>query len=425
MAAVEKYFYPPRPGSGTNTFSDNIVGLQLTDGGGLTQGNFEFTTAITEKVNRDFNIGAFSEPISLEDMDVDQIAQSRIIFAKEFRVYPNLDLSEVSNFSMYGSLTKRLEVSITRIINQFPAALDVRYVNLQSTTGFTAENIFYDSINNETFFTVNVERLVNPFDIDYSISAATNIVAREIVTSPLRNMNQTYLDYCIAVLDANNEPDIYRVNSFTPSDSLSSGQIEFFVSGAPFGTTASTVSSNYQIRPNDLVVDQVFAEVFDEVEKFLLNRLVEPPYSAVFQIPSENENGQFTTSISTVTWPLDGPWNLDIRTPSFDLYLEQINKIAVDFDIYKTDLLSRFLTQESFKEFDTRDRKVEKILQIYGRSFDEIKKFIDGMANMTSVNYNIGNNDIPSLLLKNLADTLGWEPNISPITNENFLDSIF
>ncbi len=65
------------------------------------------------------------------------------------------------------------------------------------------------------------------------------------------------------------------------------------------------------------------------------------------------------------------------------------------------------------------------VLQIYGRSFDEIKKFIDGMANMTSVNYNIGNNDIPSLLLKNLADTLGWEPNISPITNENFLDSIF
>ena len=425
MAAIEKYFYPPRPGSGVNTFSDNIVGLQLTDGGGLTQGNFEFTTSVTEKVNRNFNIGAFSEPISLEDMDVDQIAQSRIIFAKEFRVYPNLDLSEVSNFSMYGSLTKRLEVSITKIINHFPAALDIRYVNLQSTTGYTAENISYDSINNETYFTVNVERIVNPFDIDYSISAATNIVAREIITSPLRNMNQTYLDYCIAVLDANNEPDIYKVNSFTPSDSLSSGVIEFYVSGAPFGTTANTVQNNYQIRPNDLVVDQVFAEVFDEVEKFLLNRLVEPPYTAVFQIPSENENGQFTTSVSTVTWPLDGTWNLDIRTPSFDLYLEQINVIAVDFDIYKTDLLSRFLTQESFKEFDTRDRKVEKILQIYGRSFDEIKKFIDGMANMTSVNYNIGNNDIPSLLLKNLADTLGWEPNISPITNENFLNSIF
>ena len=50
MATTQKYFYPPRPGSGLNTFSDNIVGLQLTDGGGLTQGNFEFTTAITERL---------------------------------------------------------------------------------------------------------------------------------------------------------------------------------------------------------------------------------------------------------------------------------------------------------------------------------------------------------------------------------------
>ena len=60
-----KYFYPPRPGSGAATFSDNIVGLQTVEGGGLTQGNFEFTTSVTEKVNRNFNVGAFSEPLSL------------------------------------------------------------------------------------------------------------------------------------------------------------------------------------------------------------------------------------------------------------------------------------------------------------------------------------------------------------------------
>ena len=98
MAVTQKYFYPPRPASGTNTFSDNIVGLQLVDGGGLTQGNFEFTTAVTEKVNRTFNIGAFSEPITLENLDIDRINESRLIFAKEFRVYPNLDLTEVTNF---------------------------------------------------------------------------------------------------------------------------------------------------------------------------------------------------------------------------------------------------------------------------------------------------------------------------------------
>ena len=66
----KKYFYPPRPGNGAGTFSDNIVGLQIVDGGGLTQGNFEFTTNVTEKVTRTFNVGAFSAPITLEDLNV-------------------------------------------------------------------------------------------------------------------------------------------------------------------------------------------------------------------------------------------------------------------------------------------------------------------------------------------------------------------
>jgi hypothetical protein len=43
---------------------------------------------------------------------------------------------------------------------------------------------------------------------------------------------------------------------------------------------------------------------------------------------------------------------------------------------------------------------------------------------MNSVNYNVGN-DIPSQLLKNLAETLGWRINVSPITTDNFLDSVF
>ena len=67
---------------------------------------------------------------------------------------------------------------------------------------------------------------------------------------------------------------------------------------------------------------------------------------------------------------------------------------------------------------------MEKIVQIYGRSFDETRKFINSLAYMTSVNYNVGN-DIPSQLLKNLAQTLGWSTNISPITTDDFLNSVF
>ena len=175
-----KYFYPPRPGNGAGTFSDNIVGLQTVEGGGLTQGNFEFTTGITEKVNRTFNVGAFSEPMTLDMMGIEDVMESRRIIATNFRVYPNYDVSQVLNFSMYGSLSERFRVSVTKAINFFPAALDVVYTSLNFTTGKTASNIVYDSVLDETYFEVNVDRFLNPFDIDYSVSASTNISAREI-----------------------------------------------------------------------------------------------------------------------------------------------------------------------------------------------------------------------------------------------------
>jgi hypothetical protein len=414
-----KFFYPPRPGSGAATFSDNIVGLQTVEGGGLTQGNFEFTTAVVEKVNRRFNVGAFSEPIDLSQLDIDNVFESRRIMATQFRVYPNFDVSQVMNFSLYGSLSKRFQVSIGQIINVFPASLDIQFLNQEFFTGFTAENISYDPTYDETSFEINVDRIKNPFDIDYSVSAATNLNLREITVSPYRNLYNTYLDYCVAYND-----DIFKVVSFTPSQTLSNGVVSFTVSGSPFGKSATTFVGEYQIRPNDFIVDKVFAESLDEVEKFLVNRLVQPEYTSVFQVPQQNADGQYYTNNQSVTWPKDGPWNLDIRSFLFEDYLTQLGAIAEDLDSYKTNLISRFLVSASLKEFDTLDRKVEKIFQIYGRSFDEVKQFIDALAFMNSVNYNVGN-DIPSQLLVNLAQTLGWTANFSPITDMDFLDSVF
>ena len=76
--ADKKYRYPPAPPSGRGTFSDDLVGLQLTDGGGLTQGNFEFSTNVVEKVNRTFNTGVFSNPISLNDLDFEKWAKLKV-----------------------------------------------------------------------------------------------------------------------------------------------------------------------------------------------------------------------------------------------------------------------------------------------------------------------------------------------------------
>ena len=416
--ANKNFTCPPQPATGAGTFSDNAVGFQLVTGGGLTQGNFEFTTSLTEKVNRTFSTGTFSSPVNLEGLGLSSIDQSKAVFENNFKVYPNFDLTQVTNFTTYGSMVKRISTSIETIISNFPAALEVTFMSENYKTGDTATNIVYNEITKETSFDLIVSRIRNPFDIDFSVNATRNLQLREIQVSELRNMTTQYAKYSLYYNGVG-----YNVVQIIPTDNTSSGTLTIYVNGNPFSGNTST-TDDIVVRPNDHEVNAVFSIKLDEVQQFLLNRNVSPIYTATFQVPMETDDGVYYINNENVTWPLYGNWNLDILTNAFTVYLTTLNDISASFDSYQTNLVSRFLTTDSFREFDTIDQKVQKVLQIYGRSFDETKKFINGLAYMNSVNYNSGN-DIPSQLLKNLAQTLGWATNITPISNDSFLNSIF
>jgi len=412
---VKKYIVPP---TGAGTFSDNLVGFQVVTGGGLTQGNFQFTTGITEKTNRNFNIGTFSDPISLESMGIESVFQSKAIFENNFKVYPNFDLSQITNFTLYGSMVKRISTSVQTIISKFPAAIESTFMGINYVTGVTADNISYNQVFNETTFSLDVGKLRNPFDVDFSVNSERNLELREIGVSPLRDMTNNYSKYSLYY-----SGNGYSVLRITPTQTLDSGTLNIVVEGNPFSGQTFTYD-NLIIRPNDYEVNRVFNEDLDEVENFLLNRNTSPIYTATFLVPRQTEDGQYYDSYQNITWNLDGGWNLDITSRAFETYLENLNEVSSFFDEYTTNLISRFFITDAFREFDTIGQKMEKVLQIYGRSFDETKKFIDALAYMNSVNYNVGN-DIPSQLLKNLAQTLGWNINISPITNDDFLSSVF
>jgi len=167
--AVTKYTCPPQSASGAGTFSDNLVGFQLVTGGGLTQGNFEFVSSINEKTNRTFNTGNFSDPISLDSMGVSGVVQSKSIFENNFKVYPNFDMSQITNFTLYGSMVKRISVSVETIISKFPAALESTFMGTNYVTGATATNILFNSVYDETVFDLDVSKLRNPFDIDFTL----------------------------------------------------------------------------------------------------------------------------------------------------------------------------------------------------------------------------------------------------------------
>ena len=414
---TNKFTCPPQA-SGAGSFSNNLVGLQLVGGGGLTQGNFEFTQSASEKVDRTFITGTFSNPINLESLGLDNVNQSKTIVENNFKVYPNYDLSQISNFVLYGSLVKRMSATITTIISYFPAAIEATFLGLNYLTGDTASNISYNPTTDSTTFDLDLGRIRNPFGIDFTVNSTRNIELREIKVSSLRNMTIEYANYSLYV---NNEG--YKVIGIVPTTSLNIGMLNLTVQGNPFFGESTTIS-DLIIRPNDTQVNKVFNEDFGEVENFLLNRNVTPIYTSTYQIPREAEDGTFYIEKNQLTWTLYGKWNLDIITASFQNYLTKLNEISELYDELRTNLISRFLTTGAFKEFDTDDQKVEKVLQIYGRSFDEVNTFITSLSFMTSVNYTVGN-DIPSQLLKNLAQTLGWSTNISPITNDQFLSSVF
>jgi hypothetical protein len=416
--ANNKYTCPPQTPSGKGTFSDNLVGLQLVQGGGLTQGNFEFTQSVSEKTNRNFITGVFSEPINLEKLNIDSVNQSKAIAENNFKVYPNFDLSEVTNFTVYGSLSKRVSASITVIISQFPAGLECNFFGADYSTGNTAENISFNETTNETSFILQVSKIRNPLGIDFTVNSDRNLSLREIEVSSLRNMTAEYSKYSLYFNGGG-----YQVKGIVPTQSLSSGDLKIYVEGDPF-SGQSSVTNDILIRPNDYEVNKVFKENLDEVENFLLNRTSFPIYTAVFNVPKENSEGTYFIEKVGITWPLNGLWNLDITSNYFQDYLVKLNETCEFFDTFRTNLVSRFLTTGAFSEFDTVGRKMEKVLQIYGRSFDETQKFVNALAYMNSVNYNVGN-DIPSQLLKNLAQTLGWSTNISPISSEDFLNSVF
>jgi hypothetical protein len=409
----------PNIGAGFQSSNEDLVGFQTTQGGGLTNTNFTWDIGVVEKITKRYQEGVFADAITLDTLGVD-VESAKLALSKDLKVYPNYDLTEVTNFTLYGSLVKRLQTSVTQIINYFPAALEIDQEFFDFSTGFTATNIVYNQNENITSFEIDVMRIKNIFDIDYTVNSARNISLRPTAVSPMRDMSTNYRNYSLFL---GPESDEYQFVFFEPTTTLTTGALLISVSGNPFPDQSNTVASLI-LRPNKLKTEQSFANYFDEVETFLLNRFVIPKYTALFKVPRQLDDGTYYTSFEYLTWPLLGSWNLDILTSSYENYVNKLANFGSEIDDFKTNLVSRFLTTGAFIEFDTPDQKIEKVLQIYGRSFDETKKFIDVLANMTSVSY-VSGNDIPSALLVYFARTLGWDTNISPITNEDFLKSVY
>tara|TARA_Y100001938_G_scaffold149934_1_gene238769 strand:+ start:528 stop:3521 length:2994 start_codon:yes stop_codon:yes gene_type:complete len=381
---------------GTN-FNDNLVGTQLTSGSSiLTLGNFSLTTSFDgPKVNKSYNLGSFSKPITLNTLGV-TATENKEVLTNNLSVFLNVDTSNPVDFVQFGSLYERLRVAVEQILTKWPAGL---YSQPNGGTPINVINASYDGITNQTTFDLPTGAIINNYDMTYT-SGST---ASEVFAVEKDYKNLVVYSYRYNLLLNGTE---YEVVSLSGTPSLTTGNIGVTVKGDPFGGSA-TSSQNLHLKPKNQYVEEFFSKL-DEFESELLYRDVTPIYTSTFKEALETEDGVTVFVDRTFTWPVTDGYNIDNNTPQYAEYFESLLRLAADYDDYKTDLVSRFFVTGSIEKYDTDDERVKKMLRIYGREFDQTKKFIDGLAFAHNVSYDKKNN-IPDVLVKNLARMLGWD----------------
>lgn len=401
---MAKYKVPSQAATGADTFSDNLVGLQITKGSSqLSNNNFDFYKIITDKDNTDFKNGEFSDFMTLDSLDLlTKLPEKKLKFRN--------DTNNAAR-SLYGSLFERIKVSINKIIEMFPAALYVDTSSIFKTKGTTIFDITYNNLYKTTEFYVEKSVLYNPFDI---ILTKPNSQVIPDVNNELRNFYSSYNNY---VIDFSG--NTYNIISYTEPNEYN--YIKFIVNGKPFNDN-STLDVNLLIRPNDSKNEE-FYENLDDLESILMNRETNPIYNATFKVPRDSFNDTEIVNVD-VNWPISKDnWNLQITGLDYLLYIEQLNTLSNDIDNYKSNLIVRFLTAPQLFEFDTENKHAEAIFQLYGQNFDNVKKFIDNIALMRNVTYD-GINNIPDLLLKNLSENLGFN-SLSLFDEKSFNDILY
>lgn len=166
-----------------------------------------------------------------------------------------------------------------------------------------------------------------------------------------------------------------------------------------------------EIRPQQEYIDEYFANL-KGFKRQLLRQDTTPFYSNKFITPSE-ENFVWFYPVKMYIWPSKG-YCIDISSSAFEEFINDMFDIGQNFDELWCDNLYRSMTHESIKNFDwtySRDyyegdaqdnidggERMQKIIRVFGRVFDDIKLYIDTLKNIRNTTYDKYKNSPEGLL---------------------------
>jgi hypothetical protein len=427
---AQKIFY--ENGIEYRNFSPDLVGNQFASNGGsplFTIGNFVVTTNIDPSSIFNYNLGPYSQFFTLNDLSVNE-SNVYSLLNENANAILRLDPSSLLTHAYFGSSTEFMRVSLENIIINWPASIYmnpiVTLTDGSELVSYTVTNYQYNPISNRATFNVPNLSINNQYGINYLLNG--NILGTFNESNGLRNLTVNYSEYVVGFNDTE-----YALIGFVPLSQPNSGSLTVIVEGNPFSNTGNTTDQYvvYHIKPNKTQRD-LFFNGLNDFEGNLLNTLKIPQYTVTLRYPVESEDGTQLFQTTTLTWPTTDGYNLDYDTLDYDTYVGQLIDIAENSDITRSDLIVRFLVSDSISDFDSvainylsddepTDDKMKKTLRIYGRAYDDIKRYIDGIAFANTVTYDKVNNT-PDIVLKNIARTIGWDL-VSSILENNLLQN--
>ena len=297
------------------------------------------------------------------------------------------------------------------------------------------------------------------FDYEYtlSISGTEGIIDKGCLKpgdfggSFVINFHKTYSEFKVNPLTVN-LPEAGGTNSATVisyvEDELAEYSFDIFLFMCDDGKVKYFVDKNavsegrsifdFRIRPKKEIIEYFF-DSLSSFEKVLLNRDSDIPYTADFELIGENENGMYTYTRSFTFPTTYGGYNLGSNNQSFKEYVSSLSEVGEYYDSIFTDNLWRSMTHEAIKNFDwtyTRKytdeeeipfieggSKIQKIIRVYGREFDEIKSYIDAIDDSYTVTYDNVNN-LPDYFFTDKLEEYGWDVKlVHPLVLSEFVNN--
>ncbi len=371
--------------------------------------------------------------------------------------------NDIRDYAYYGSAVELVRASVENIIKWFPGRFwsENSYISRLNSEGDGWDylsKIITDGHHNYAVQWTDEESeckifvVKNPFTIDFY---NTNIVLGKY-DNDLRNMPLSFKRYELnggairtwdvwikPYADCDYDYTIKYDITFTYEDGneIKTGHLY----GVVIEKTVvwCTNVEDLVVQPTQSVIDEYFSNL-DGFEAKLLNRRNNPIYTTklITPIPYGNNDPNYLYIERSYSWPHDG-YCISVDTIGFENYFNSIYNLATTMDELWCDNLWRNMTHEAITNFDwtyTREyedgeeeenilggTRMEGILRIWGRTFDDIKRYIDSIGLKNCITYEAGEQNLANAELSDKCELLGWEVYSTKLNKDDniFLDNDF